>query len=60
MSLRLTDVDIPEEILHYFLYYCPLLEELRLKVAERLMRIRVSGRSLNFKCLELRDFAQLE
>ncbi|KAK9189575.1 hypothetical protein WN943_018173 [Citrus x changshan-huyou] len=52
MSLRLIDVDIPEETLHYLLYYCPLLGELRPKVAERLMRIRVSGRSLNLKCLE--------
>ncbi|KAH9702660.1 hypothetical protein KPL70_010837 [Citrus sinensis] len=52
MSLRLTDVDIPEETLHYLLYYCPLLGELRPKVTERLMRIRVSGRSLYLKCLE--------
>ncbi|KDO38431.1 hypothetical protein CISIN_1g047554mg [Citrus sinensis] len=56
MSLRLTDVDIPEETLHYLLYYCPLLGELRPKVTERLMRIRVSGRSLYLKCLEVQFF----
>lgn len=56
MSLRLTDVDIPEETFHYLLYYRPLLGELRPKVAERLMRIRVSGRSLNLKCLEVQFF----
>ncbi|GAY40494.1 hypothetical protein CUMW_052360 [Citrus unshiu] len=60
MSLRLTDVDIPEETLHYLLYYCPLLGELRPKVTERLMRIRVSGRSLYLKCLEVQFFNAME
>lgn len=59
LSLRLTDVDIPEEVLHYLLCYCPLLEVLRLKGAERLIRIRVSGPSLKLKYLELRDLPNL-
>lgn len=59
VSLRLTDVDIPEEVLHYLLCYCPLLEVLRLKGAERLIRIRISGPSLKLKYLELRDLPNL-
>lgn len=59
VSLRLIDVDIPEEVLHYLLCYCPLLEVLTLKGAEKLIRIRVSGPSLKLKYLELRDLPNL-
>lgn len=59
VSLHLADVDIPEEVLHYLLCYCPLLEVLRLKGADRLIRIRVSGPSLKLKYLELRDLPNL-
>ncbi|CAN1234798.1 Putative F-box/LRR-repeat protein At5g25860, partial [Linum perenne] len=56
-SLRLSSVDIREEILEHFIANCPLLEELSLSNSKCITKIRVVGSShsmLQLKRLEVR------
>ncbi|XVF09918.1 hypothetical protein REPUB_Repub07fG0138700 [Reevesia pubescens] len=52
-SLRLTYVDVTEEILNSVLIHCPSLEVLQVIHAPNLIRFRVSDPSIKLKCLEL-------
>ncbi|XP_017972504.1 PREDICTED: uncharacterized protein LOC18604372 [Theobroma cacao] len=54
LELDLTDVDVSDQALDYFLTQCPSLEVLRLIKIASLTRFIASESLVNLKCLELR------